>query len=143
MGRSLVFIKSWPLIEVSTDLNAGVKSTFLRDNAMIKRIVTVLVFGVLFLGLIIPQDSLEALKPNLSAAQAKPAAKSQASSSALAKKKAVPVTEKHRIAKNAAMKKIREAQRILDNNFGPGAVRVNRALNQMNREISLIKQVRN
>ncbi|MCY2969049.1 MAG: hypothetical protein NTZ30_00080 [Planctomycetota bacterium] len=110
---------------------------------MIKRIVTVLVFGVLFLGLIIPQDSLEALKPNLSAAQAKPAAKSQASSSALAKKKAVPVTEKHRIAKNAAMKKIREAQRILDNNFGPGAVRVNRALNQMNREISLIKQVRN
>ena len=103
---------------------------------MIKRIVTGLVFGVLFLGLLIPQDSLEALKPNLNAAQSKSSAKSEA------KKAGAPDYAKHARAKEHAIQKIREAQSILDRNFGPRAPGVNAIQNQMNELIPLIRQVR-
>ncbi len=99
---------------------------------MIKRIVTGLVFGVLFLGLLIPQDSLEALKPNLNAAQTKSAAK----------KAGAPDYAKHARAKENAIQKIREAQGILDRNFGPRAPGVNAIQNQMNQLIPIIRQVR-
>ena len=103
---------------------------------MIKQIVTVLVFGVLFLGLTGPQDSLEALKPNLNAAQSKSSAKSEA------KKAGAPDYAKHARAKEHAIQKIREAQGILDRNFGPRAPGVNAIQNQMNQLIPLIRQVR-
>lgn len=103
---------------------------------MIKRIVTVLVFGVLFLGIIGPPDSLEALKPNLNAAQAKSSAKSEA------KKAGAPDYQKHARAKENAIQKIREAQGILDRNFGPRAPGVNEIQNRMNQLIPLIRQVR-
>lgn len=103
---------------------------------MIKRIVTGLVFGVLFFGLLIPQDSLDAVKPNLNAAQVKSSAKSEA------KKAVAPDHVKHARAKENAIQKIREAQGILDRNFGPRAPGVNAIQNQMNQLIPLIRQVR-
>jgi len=103
---------------------------------MIKQIVTVLVFGVLFFGLIGIQDSSEALKPNLNAAQSKSSAKSEA------KKAGAPDYAKHARAKEHAIQKIREAQGILDRNFGPRAPGVNAIQNQMNELIPLIRQVR-
>jgi hypothetical protein len=116
---------------------------------MIKRIVTGLVFGVLFLGLLIPQDSLEVLKPNLNAAQTKPAAKSQGAKSSSAKSKSGKKKSKSKgkkagaskgkAAKAAAVKKIREAQRILDKAFGPAASNINRDLNQLN---SIVKKLK-
>lgn len=109
---------------------------------MIKRTVTVLVFGVLFLGLLVPQDSLETLKPNLNAAQAKPVAKPAFKSKTQSKNKATPIYMIHAKAKADAMRKIREAQRILDNAYGPGAVRINRALTQLNQQIDRIRQAR-
>jgi|LakMenE18May11ns_1017337.scaffolds.fasta_scaffold00310_3 hypothetical protein len=116
---------------------------------MIKRIFTVLVFGVIFLGLLIPQDSLEALKPNLNAAQAKSAVKTQGAKSSNAKSKAGKKKSKSKgkkagaskgkAAKAAAVKKIREAQRILDKAFGPKAKEINRQLNQLN---SIVKKLK-
>jgi len=116
---------------------------------MIKRIVTVLVFGVLFFGLLIPQDALEALKPNLNAAQAKSAVKTQGAKSSNAKSKAGKKkskskgkktgTAKRKAAKVAAVRKIREAQRALDNAFGPAAKNINRDLNRLN---SIVKRLK-
>lgn len=116
---------------------------------MIKRMVTVLVFGVLFLGLLIPQDSLEALKPNLNAAQAKSAVKTQGGKSSNAKSKSGKKKSKSKgkksraskgkAAKAAAVKKIREAQRILDKAFGPGVSNINRELNRLNATVKKLK----
>ena len=116
---------------------------------MFKRIVTGLVFGVLFLGLLIPQDSLEALKPNLNAAQSKPAVKSQGAKSSSAKSKSGKKKSKSKgkksgaskgkAAKAVAVKKIREAQRALDNAFGPAATNINRDLNRLN---SIVKKLK-
>lgn len=116
---------------------------------MIKRIVTVLVFGVLFLGLLIPQDSLEALKPNLNAAQAKSAVKTQGGKSSNAKSKAGKKKSKskgkktgdakRKAAKVAAVRKIREAQRALDNAFGPAAKNISRHLNGLS---SIVKKLK-
>jgi hypothetical protein len=107
---------------------------------MIKRIFTVLVFGVIFLGLLIPQDSLEALKPNLNAAGAKSSnAKSKAGKKKSKSKGKKAGASKGKAAKAAAVKKIREAQRILDKAFGPKAKEINRQLNQLN---SIVKKLK-
>lgn len=98
--------------------------------------VPLLLAVVMFFGLIIPQDSLGVLKPNLNAAQAKSSAKSEA------KKAGAPDYAKHARAKENAIQKIREAQGILDRNFGPRAPGVNEIQNQMNQLIPLIRQVR-
>lgn len=118
---------------------------------MIKRTVTVLVFGVLFLGLLVPQDSLETLKPNLNAAQAKPVPKGQGTKSSGTKSKSGKKKSnskgkgkksgapKGKAAKASAVKKIREAQRILDKGFGPKARNINRDLNRLN---SIVKKLK-
>lgn len=103
---------------------------------MIKRIVPVFMFVILFFGLTLPQNSNAVFEQNLNAAQTKPVAKSAV------KRKVPPVVAKHANAKYRAIQKIREAQKILDNAFGPGAIRVNRSLNRMNHDIALIRQVR-
>lgn len=120
---------------------------------MIKRPVQVLMFLIMFLGLTVPEDSFGVLKPNLNAAQnkpapkgagTKPAAKAAGSKSSGTKSKAGKKKSKSKgkgkksgtgngkAAKAAAVKKIREAQKILDKAFGPKARNINRTLNQLN-----------
>ena len=118
---------------------------------MIKRIVPVFMFVILFFGLTLPQNSNAVFEPNLNAAQTKPAPKgagAKPTAKAVAKpavKKSNPASKniQHANAKYRAIQKIREAQNILDRSFGSGAVRVNTILNGLNRNIELIKLIRN
>lgn len=120
---------------------------------MIKRIVPVFMFVILFFGLTLPQNSNAVFESNLNAAQTKPApkgagakpaakapgSKSSGNNSKAGKKKSKTKGKgkksgagKGKAAKAAAVKKIREAQRILDKAFGPKARSINRTLNQLN-----------